>query len=90
MIENVMTFLILFPLFVSLALKVDHTNRLSINFYITVSILTIGCSTNVNNIVIQTGKIVPPSRSDNIQMEQVAAKKEYEIGIKISSNDDNF
>ena len=38
----------------------------------------------------QTGKIVPPSRSDNIQMEQVAAKKEYEIGIKISSNDDNF
>ena len=90
MIENVMTFLILFPLFVSLALKVDHTNRRSINFYITVSILTIGCSTNVNNIVIQTGKIVPPSRSDNIQMEQVAAKKEYEIGIKISSNDDNF
>ena len=90
MIENVMTFLILFPLFVSLALKVDHKNRLSINFYITVSILTIGCSTNVNNIVIQTGKIVPPSRSDNIQMEQVAAKKEYEIGIKISSNDDNF
>ena len=39
----------------------------------------------VNAIIIQTGKIVPLSRSDNIQMEQVAAKRRYEVEIKTSS-----
>ena len=38
----------------------------------------------------QTGKIVPPSRSDNIQMEQVTAKRRYEVEIKTSCDNDNF
>ena len=45
--------------------------------------------TLTNAIIMQTGKIVP-SRSDNIQSEQVAAKRRYETEIKISSEDDNF
>ena len=38
----------------------------------------------------QTGKIVPPSRSDNIQMEQVTGKRRYEVERKTSSDNDNF
>ena len=37
----------------------------------------------VNAILIQTEKIVPPSRSDNIQMEQVGGKRRYEVETKI-------
>ena len=44
-----------------------------------------GTTHKVNAIMIQTGKIVPPSRSDNIQMKQIAAKRRYEVEIKISS-----
>ena len=38
----------------------------------------------------ESGKIVPPSRSDKIQVEEVAAKKRYEVETKISSDKDNF
>ena len=44
-----------------------------------------GTTHKVNAIIIQTGKIVPPPRSDNVQMEQVAAKRRYKAEIKISS-----
>ena len=44
-----------------------------------------GKTHKVNAIILQTGKIVPPLRSDDIQMEQVAAKRRYEVEIKISS-----
>ena len=65
---------------------------LPINFHTTVSTLITGHGTThkENAIIIQTGKIVPPSKSDKIQIEQVAAKRRYEVETKISSDKDNF
>ena len=90
MIKRTMRFLMLLSLFVFLVvlLKMKFKSGLQSSIFILqfLSLITgYGNTYKVNAIIIQTGKIVPPPRLDNFQMEQVAAKRWYEVEIKISS-----
>ena len=81
------SFLMLYSIFLFLfLLKMCITSIFLLLFILQLLSLITGYGTRqkVKVIIIQIRKTLPHSRSDNIQMEQVAAKRRSEIEIKVS------
>ena len=82
MLFSLFVFLVLLKMKFKSGLKVFFLSMFILQF---LSLITgYGTTHKVNAIIIQTGEIVPPLRSDKIQIEQVATKRRYEVEIKIS------